>query len=1111
MRRGREVARVVEALVAEAVVLAVLWAAAPVLGTVDYSQFGAWLHTTSPTSAITAVARLAGMVTAAWLLVSTLVYLVASLAGAEGLVRRSGWVTLPWIRRIVDGVAAASILASTMAASGSGFVASGHTATVTRPLIPPRPANPEASPTTIPHGAQPRMVTVDDQTIGRHLPHPGVLDHPLPIVSATPIQPVTTGVDGLSPGTKMVVVQPGDCLSVIAQRHLGDWRLDTEIHALNAGRIQPDGRALTDDHWIYPGWVLVMPVNAVDTQTVPQPAPAAAQAVTPAVSPATPAPSPAAAAPSVVPAPPTSLPVSPPETPTAPTIQSPAPASHPAPPAPSVAAGPAGRVPAMPPAPRIDQSSHRNGDPTMSWPVELAGAGVLCFGVVALLTKLTRIQAGRRRPGRSIPRPNGAQARVELAARVAADPDMAALVDRGLRYLASQLSGHGQPVPAVLGVEVNGSGLVVLLAEAPTHIPDGFTAGTDGFSWAITATALEEFAVDVDDIVPPLPGLVTLGHDYDTSVMVNLGAAGVVTVDGDQHVAREVVAAAAVELATAAWSPGSQILLVGFGHTDGLGRPEPVELVGTVDECLNRLRAKAQAMHDLVDDAQVASLDELRLAGTDTVDLGPSIVICLEAPSPESTAELVDLASDPANGLSALIAAGGSSVGWTLDIAADGMLEIGPLARRVVAQRLPLPVLDTIEDRIAVASLPDDVDTELPVEDWWEPDAHLSDGADLPDVAGHNEDLAGSDLEETDDESASAEAESGSGGAEPSPTAIEASPAGPQAAERLESDGVHASFEPGTNGGPALAQVVGDGDAGAGQLSVPVIPPEAWREGIEPEILVQVLQPTVQVVRLTGPDAGKKIKIQRTRSMEIVAYLALHKEGVSRNRLAQTIHPEAYAAGRTPNTGTFSTELNAARKALGKGATGKDHMPAKSGDSYKLNPTIVVDATVIERLGIAAEKADSDAGRSRLLTAAFSLVGDQRPLSKMLDDSEVSRRKANENGHGSKPHWQWFDVEFAANTDRAIVDIALGLAEVTWGAGDPREAAEIASKGLEISPLSDPLWKLLLTVEAERGSRYLQAVNDKMRRIHESEAEPYDSISDELLELSNQLLARRGG
>ncbi len=179
----------------------------------------------------------------------------------------------------------------------------------------------------------------------------------------------------------------------------------------------------------------------------------------------------------------------------------------------------------------------------------------------------------------------------------------------------------------------------------PTHTPDGFTAGADWSSWELDAAVLDALGHDVDDVVAPLPALVTLGHDpaADTTVMVNLGAVGVVALDGDLQAA--------------------------------LGHPEPVELVGTLDECHDRLRNKASAMRDLVDEAQVMSVDELRLAGTDTVDLGPSIVICLEPPLPQAAAELAALAGDPASGVSAVIAAGRTAAGWSLDIDADGTLE----------------------------------------------------------------------------------------------------------------------------------------------------------------------------------------------------------------------------------------------------------------------------------------------------------------------------------------------------------------------------------------------------------------------------------------------------
>lgn len=91
-------------------------------------------------------------------------------------------------------------------------------------------------------------------------------------------------------------VRRNDTLWGIAQEHLGDplrWR---EIFALNQGRPQPDGSALTDPHWIRPGWTLLLPTQ---TPSVTPPAgPASASARPPAQPPprepsiATPAPIP---------------------------------------------------------------------------------------------------------------------------------------------------------------------------------------------------------------------------------------------------------------------------------------------------------------------------------------------------------------------------------------------------------------------------------------------------------------------------------------------------------------------------------------------------------------------------------------------------------------------------------------------------------------------------------------------------------------------------------------------------------------------------------------------------------------------------------------------------
>ncbi|WP_432497992.1 LysM peptidoglycan-binding domain-containing protein [Kineococcus auxinigenes] len=88
------------------------------------------------------------------------------------------------------------------------------------------------------------------------------------------------------------VVQPPngrhhDCLWDIAERTLGDPLRYREIFELNKDRVQPDGSRLLDADLIRPGWVLLLPADAVGAgapvPVAPAPAPAPAPQPVPAV------------------------------------------------------------------------------------------------------------------------------------------------------------------------------------------------------------------------------------------------------------------------------------------------------------------------------------------------------------------------------------------------------------------------------------------------------------------------------------------------------------------------------------------------------------------------------------------------------------------------------------------------------------------------------------------------------------------------------------------------------------------------------------------------------------------------------------------------------------
>lgn len=74
---------------------------------------------------------------------------------------------------------------------------------------------------------------------------------------------VADGRDGATgEATPRHVVRRGDTLWSLAESCFGDPLRWPEIWKLNRGVPQPDGRSLTDPHWIYPGWILTLPSEA---------------------------------------------------------------------------------------------------------------------------------------------------------------------------------------------------------------------------------------------------------------------------------------------------------------------------------------------------------------------------------------------------------------------------------------------------------------------------------------------------------------------------------------------------------------------------------------------------------------------------------------------------------------------------------------------------------------------------------------------------------------------------------------------------------------------------------------------------------------------------------
>ena len=266
----------------------------------------------------------------------------------------------------------------------------------------------------------------------------------------------------------------------------------------------------------------------------------------------------------------------------------------------------------------------------------------------------------------------------------------------------------------------------------------------------------------------------------------------------------------------------------------------------------------------------------------------------------------------------------------------------------------------------------------------------------------------------------------------------------------------------------------------ASRESVP--PPERSTDGSPPQdpgddgeadgqVLVKVLGP----VEIVGADR----EFTRAWAKELVVYLSMHPHGSTNEAWATALWPDRLMA-----PSSLHSTASVARRALGKGPDGIDHLPRCHG-RLQLSPTVMTD------------------------WARFSSLAESNGPAQWKSALQLVRGRPFEGLRSS----DWPILEgIGPAIEASVVDLSGRLAGACLAAGDSRGAEWSARKGLLVSPYDERLYRMLMRAADLGGNPAgVESVMAELVRLVADDVEPFDSVHPSTIDLYRSLTRRGAG